>query len=132
MQKIFGILFIVLAIWVGLEVYPPTGALLVTSEDGFCVRVVDMESNGKSVNFVPMQLGPIAITSDPRADRVYVLNYLSSSLTVADGSLFRPSARFPVARLAAYRLEAVNAYNDLLARFLEYLKDCLCEHLLVA
>ena len=26
----------------------------------------------------------------------------------------------------------MNAYNDLLARFLEYLKDCLCEHLLVA
>ncbi len=115
-----------------LEVYPPAGALLVTSEDGFCVRIVDMTSNAKSVNFVPMQLGPIAITSDPRADRVYVLNYLSSSLTVADGSLFRPSARFPVAQLAAYRQAAVNAYNDLLARFLEYLKDCLCEHLLVA
>ena len=42
-----------------------------------------------------MQLGPIAIASDPARDRVLVLNYLSSSLTVADGSLFRrvPSSR---------------------------------------
>jgi hypothetical protein len=115
-----------------LEVYPPSGALLATSEDGFCVRVVDMKSNTKSPNFVPTQLGPIAITSDPARNRVYVLNYLSSTLTVADGELFAPSARFPVAALAAYRQAAVNAYNDLLARFLEYLKDCLCEHLLVA
>ena len=113
-----------------LEVFPPSGALLLTSEDGFCVRVVDMRSNTKSPNFVPMQLGPVAIASD--RDRVYVLNYLSSTLTVADGDLFAPSARFPVAELAAYRQAAVNAYNDLLSRFLEYLKDCLCEHLLVA
>ncbi len=115
-----------------LEVYPPTNALLVTSEDGFCVRVVDLGSHEKATNFVPMQLGPIAIASDPARDRVLVLNHLSSSLTVASGKLFGPRAKFPAAQLAAYRQAAVNAYNDLLARFLEYLKDCLCEHLLVA
>ena len=115
-----------------LEVYPPTNALLVTSEDGFCVRVIDLRAHQKVTNFVPMQLGPIAIASDPAHDRVLVLNYLSSSLTVASGKLFAPGAKFPAAALAAYRQAAVNAYNDLLARFLEYLKDCLCEHLLVA
>jgi hypothetical protein len=115
-----------------LEVYPPTNALLVTSEDGFCVRVIDLKAHAKVQHFVPMQLGPIAIASDPARDRVLVLNYLSSSLTVATGKLFAPTAKFPAAQLAAYRQAAVNAYNDLLARFLEYLKDCLCEHLLVA
>ena len=40
-----------------LEVYPPTNALLVTSEDGFCVRVIDLKVHQKVVNFVPMQLG---------------------------------------------------------------------------
>ena len=115
-----------------LEPYPPTASLLMTSEDGYCVRVVDMRSGKKSANFVPMQLGPIAIASDPKNDRVYVLNYLSSTLVVAEGRLFDPSAKFPLAVLAKYRAAAVNAYNDLLARFLEYLKDCLCEHLLVA
>lgn len=115
-----------------LEAYPPTSMLLLTSEDGYAVRMVDMRSNAKIANFVPTQLGPIAIASDPPRDRVYVLNYLSSTLTVADGSLFDTAPPFPAAQLAAYRQAAVNAYNDLLARFLEYLKDCLCEHLLVA
>ena len=96
------------------------------------MRVIDLKVHQKVVNFVPMQLGPIAIASDPARDRVLVLNYLSSSLTVASGKLSAPSAKFPAAQLAAYRQAAVNAYNDLLARFLEYLKDCLCEHLLVA
>ncbi len=108
------------------------GTLLMTSEDGFAVRVVDMKAHAKTTNFVPTQLGPIAIASDPARDRVYVLNYLSSTLTVAAGRLFAAAPAFPVAALAAYRKAAVNAYNDLLSRFLEYLKDCLCEHLLVA
>ena len=115
-----------------LEPYPPTGMLLITSEDGYAVRMVDMRKNAKVTNFVPTQLGPIAIQADPARDRVYVLNYLSSTLITAKGTLFRATPAFPVAQLAAYRQAAVNAYNDLLARFLEYLKDCLCEHLLVA
>jgi hypothetical protein len=115
-----------------LEPYPPTGMLLVTSEDGYAVRLVDMRTHAKVENFVPMQLGPIAIASDPARNRVLVLNYLSSTLVVGDGNLFAAAPAFPVKELAAYRQAAVNAYNDLLARFLEYLKDCLCEHLLVA
>ena len=115
-----------------LEPHPPTGMLLLTSEDGYAVRLVDMRSHAKVTNFVPMQLGPIAIASDPARNRVLVLNYLSSTLVVGDGNLFAAAPAFPVAELAAYRQAAVNAYNDLLARFLEYLKDCLCEHLLVA
>jgi Family of unknown function (DUF6519) len=115
-----------------LEPYAPAGMLLVTSEDGYAVRLVDMRTNAKVTNFVPMQLGPIAIASDPARNRVLVLNYLSSTLVVGDGNLFAAEPAFPVAALAAYRQAAVNAYNDLLARFLEYLKDCLCEHLLVA
>jgi hypothetical protein len=114
-----------------LEPYPPTGMMLVTSEDGYAVRLVDMRAHAKVANFVPMQLGPIAIAADPARNRVCVLNYLSSTLVVGDGNLFAASPVFPVAALAAYRQAAVNAYNDLLARFLEYLKDCLCEHLLV-
>ena len=115
-----------------LEPYAPTGMLLVTSEDGYAVRLVDMRTHERVTNFVPMQLGPIAVASDPARNRVLVLNYLSSTLVVGDGNLFAASPAFPVAALAAYRQAAVNAYNDLLARFLEYLKDCLCEHLLVA
>jgi len=115
-----------------LEAYPPTGMLLITSEDGYAVRMVNMRSNAKVANFVPTQLGPISIQADPARDRVYVLNYLSSTLITAKGTLFNASPAFPVAALAAYRQAAVNAYNDLFARFLEYLKDCLCEHLLVA
>ena len=115
-----------------LEAYPPTGMLLMTSEDGYAVRLLDMRKNAKVQNFVPTQLGPIAVQGDPARDRVYVLNDASSTLITAKGSLFDAKPAFPVAALAAYRQAAVNAYADLLARFLEYLKDCLCEHLLVA
>jgi hypothetical protein len=115
-----------------LEPYPPTGMLLITSEDGYAVRLLDMRKNQKMTNFIPTQLGPIAIQGDPARDRVYVLNDLSSTLITAKGTLFAAAPAFPVAALAAYRQAAVNAYNDLFARFLEYLKDCLCEHLLVA
>ena len=44
-----------------LEPYPPTGQLLMTSEDGYAVRLVNMKSHAKTKNFVPTQLGPIAI-----------------------------------------------------------------------
>lgn len=77
-----------------LEVYPPTRALLMTSEDGYGVRILDMDSNQGSPNLVPMQLGPIAVAADPARDRVHVLNYLSSTLTTARGDLFDPGAPF--------------------------------------
>ena len=96
------------------------------------MRVIDLKVHQKVVNFVPMQLGPIAIASDPARDRVLVLNYLSSSLTVASGKLFAPSAKFPAAQLAAYR-QGRGERLQRPARTLPGVPEGLpCEHLLVA
>ena len=94
------------------------------------MRVIDLKVHQKVVNFVPMQLGPIAIASDPARDRVLVLNYLSSSLTVASGKLFaecqvpgRAAGRLPTGR--GERLQRP-------ARTLPGVPEGLVEHLLVA
>jgi hypothetical protein len=76
-------------------------------------------------------VGPVDIVGEPRARRVYVLNSASNTVSTVSASLFRPDFRFPVDRLAAYRKAAVEAFADLLGGFLQYLKDCLCDHFLV-
>jgi hypothetical protein len=116
-----------------LQTFAPTRMLLMTWEDDYSVRMIDMRSNALVPNYLlPMQVSPIAITADvARAQRVYVLNYFSNTLTTANGALFRPEFRFPLAVLAAYRKGAVEAFADLTAGFLQYLKDCLCDHFLV-
>jgi hypothetical protein len=115
-----------------LEIYVPTGMLLITSEDGYRVRMIDMQANQPVQDYMlPMQVGPIAIAADTPSQRVYVLNYASNTITTASGTLFTPSFRFPVDRLAAYRKAALEAFADLLGGFLQYVKDCLCDHFLV-
>jgi hypothetical protein len=118
---------------VRLQTFAPTRMLLMSWEDDYSVRMIDMRSNQIVPNYLlPMQVSPIAITADAaRAQRVYVLNYFSNTLTTANGALFRPEFRFPLAILAAYRKGAVEAFADLTAGFLQYLKDCLCDHFLI-
>ena len=115
-----------------LEPFGPTGMLLLTSEDGYCVRMLDMTTHRLIAGYLlPMQVGPIAIASDAPSRRVYVLNYASNTITTAAGALFSPEFRFRVDQLAAYRKAVLEAFADLLGGFLQYLKDCLCDHFLV-
>lgn len=115
-----------------LEPYAPTRMLLFTSEDGYCVRMIDMSKNELVQNYLlPMQVGPIAIDSDRQAQRVYVLNYVSNTISVVPGKLFDPTFKFDLQALAYYRKGVLEAFADLMGGFLEYLKDCLCDHFLV-
>ncbi len=115
-----------------LEPFPATQVLLMTSEDGYYLRGFSMVDNVLLPDYVlPVQVGPIAITSDRAAGRAYILNYASNTITVAPRDVLAPGFRFDFAALAEYRKAIVEAYVDLLAGFLQYLKDCLCEHFLV-
>jgi hypothetical protein len=117
-----------------LQPFPPTRMLLMTLEDDYSVRMIDMQTNQAVPQYLlPMQLSPLAITTDASAERerVYALNYLSNTITTADAGLFSPEFRYPLAALAAYHNAALEAFGDLTANFLQYLKDCICEHLLV-
>ncbi|HYP21212.1 MAG TPA: DUF6519 domain-containing protein [Chloroflexia bacterium] len=115
-----------------LQPYAPTNSLLMTWEDDYSVRLIDMQTHQLVRDYLlPMQVNPIAIAADQETQRMFALNYLSNTMTVANGAVLRPAFRFPLAALAAYRKQAVEAFADLTAAFLQYLKDCLCEHFLV-
>lgn len=115
-----------------LEPYEPTGMLIVTSEDGYALSMVDMAAFSVVEGYLlPLQVGPISIGSDPPGKMAYALNYVSNTITVIPGALLQPTFAFPFAALAAYRKAALEAFVDLMAGFLQYLKDCLCDHFLV-
>ena len=106
-------------------------SLILTFEDDYCARVVDMKTNALAQDYLlPLQVGPIAIASDVASDQVLVLNYVSNTVTVAAGELFQPTSNKQViTQLGVYRADALGAFADLTAGFLQYLKDCLCDHL---
>lgn len=101
------------------------GAKLVGARDAALV-------NG---HFVPLQVGPISAAfvaqRTGRLQRAYVLNYVSNTVSAIDVRLLQPDARFDLAALAAYRKAMLEAYADLLAGFVQYVKDCFFDHFVV-
>lgn len=80
---------------------------------------------------VPVQVTPTsatAVATEPR--HVVVLNMVSNALTAVDAGIVRGD-EFDVGSLLTYRHEAVEAFADLVGGLMQYLKDCLCDHLLV-
>lgn len=115
-----------------LEPFSLTDMLLITSEDGYCVTMIDMGDHRFVEGYLlPTQVGPIAIASDAESKRVYVLNYVSNTILTAAYELFKPEFHFDMAALARYRKGVIEAFADLLGGFLQYLKDCFCDHFLV-
>ena len=79
---------------------------------------------------LPVQVGPVSATAIREPRHAVVLNSFSNSLSVfdvraRDGRRARPRAP------AAYRNAAVEAFADLVGGLAQYLKDCVCDHLLV-
>ena len=126
-------------------VQPGTGAmrlagvgdlLVATAADEYTMRLVDA---GKATlvdgYLLPLQVGPISVATDPqlagKQTTVYVLNQVSNTVSVVDPKVVDPGVRFDFAALAAYRKAMLEAYADLLAGFLQYLKDGLFDHFLV-
>lgn len=120
-----------------LEPFAPQRMLLVALESNYSVRMIDMDAMRPIEDYLlPTQVSPIAIVSTPgvrggNAARVYVLNQVSNTITTVAGDLFNPNFRFRLDVLAAYRKAVLEAFADLLAGFLQYLKDCLCDHFLI-
>lgn len=118
-----------------LDVLAPSGQpalLLVTSEDGYVLRLVDTTRNRPVDGYeLPLQAGPIAIAADSAGGTAYALNYVTNTVTVIPEKVILPEFRFPFAELATYRSHVLEAFIDLTGGFVQYLKDCLCHHLLV-
>jgi uncharacterized coiled-coil protein SlyX len=108
------------------------GRLLVSELDANSVRMIDPSTLMFVQGYrLPTQVGPAAIAATP-AGRLVVLNQVSDTLTVISPDLVTPTFVFPSQKLVDYRAAMLNAFADLAAGFLQYLKDCLCDHFLVA
>jgi hypothetical protein len=107
------------------------GLLLVSEFDANSVRMIDPDTLAFVDGFrLPTQVGPAAIAATG-AGQVVVLNQVSDTLTVIAPTVIRRDFIFPSNLLVDYRAAMLNAFSDLLGGFLQYLKDCLCDHFLV-
>jgi hypothetical protein len=80
---------------------------------------------------VPVQIGPSDMVFDAARRQVAVLNSASNTVTRVPAALFAADAQVDLDALAAYRDATLAAFTDLAGGFLQYLKDCFCDHLLV-
>jgi hypothetical protein len=120
-----------------IEPFAPQRMLLVTLESNYSLRMIDMDAVRAIDGYLlPTQVSPISVVTSSgnrniRNHRVYVLNQLSNTITTVAAELFDPRFRFRLDVLAAYRKGVLEAFADLLGGFLQYVKDCLCDHFLV-
>lgn len=107
--------------------------LLVTDSNLSLARVLDCSSRRFVEGLlIPVQVAPMSVTAVAReARQVVVLNMVSNSLTAIDADLVRGD-RLDLEELVRYRRAAVEAFADLVGGLAQYLKDCLCDHLLVS
>lgn len=112
-----------------------THCLMLTYADSYRVRIVDQ--NNKLTPFrQPVQIAPASIAFAPDIaargqQRVFVLNVVSNTITSVPASRFDPSKQLPLQPLVDYRAAVLEAFVRLFGGLLQYLKDCLCDHLLV-
>lgn len=80
---------------------------------------------------IPVQIGPAALVLHRGGEQLAVLNSASRTITRVPLGFVDPSNPIDVEALAAYRDAMVAAFTDLAGGFLQYLKDCFCDHLLL-
>ena len=116
---------------------PATSYLMVTFEDSYRVRLVNLFNN--EVPFLeesyhhPVQIFPQCIVVGRSSDnpQVYVHNWISNTMNVVPANRFQPEAVFPLELLTAYRNDVLEAFVDLFGKFMQYLKDCICDQFLL-
>ncbi|MEZ5082194.1 MAG: DUF6519 domain-containing protein [Bacteroidales bacterium] len=116
---------------------PVTNYLMVTYEDSYRVRLVNLfnadiplleESYHHPVQIFPQSIAVGRSSDDPR---VYVHNWISNTINVIPSNRFHPEAVFPLEPLTAYRNDVLEAFVDLFGKFMQYLKDCICDQFLL-
>ncbi len=106
--------------------------VLLTESNTSAARVFEPTRDGFLEELrLPVQVAPSSVSIGSATSRqVVVLNRVSNSLSLIDVELVLADS-FDLSPLTVYRRDAVEAFADLLGGFLQYLKDCICDHLLV-
>lgn len=118
---------------IALAYHPGVDRVLLTLEDSFRVQVVTPPGSEIEVDRLPVQIQPVDVVYAPEGRRrgeVYVLNYVSNTISVIPMAELRPDSTF-LQQLEAYRNRILALCYDLFGNVLQYLKDCFCNHFLV-
>lgn len=82
----------------------------------------------------PLQILPSSIAATARGDHFYALEAISNTITQIPTHAYqaaRTRSTVDMVKLVAYRREAIIAFVRVAGRLVQFLKDCVCEHLLV-
>ncbi|MFK7868713.1 MAG: DUF6519 domain-containing protein [Roseobacter sp.] len=105
------------------------GVLYAAFEDSFRLQVINADGVEVQQMRVPVQMQPTDLAVGPQGD-VYVNNYLSSTVTaIPRGEVQLSAGR--LSALASVRFRILLAFYTMVGNLFQYLKDCLCHHLLV-
>ena len=112
--------------------------LLATQADRNRVVRVNLATRTLDTRYrIPVQIFPMGITKRADESELYVLNYVSNTLSVVDTAMVvtalapPPFTDEPPITLSAYRQQIIDAFGDLLSHFLQSLKDCFCDQFLI-
>jgi len=110
---------------------PVTKQTMLTYEDSYRIGLL-APNNQLHLGFRhPVQISPLSIALSPDRERVYVLNYVSNTISSIPAGLLSPVEGIPLKPLVEYRAGVLNAFADLLGGLIQYLKDCFCDHFLI-
>lgn len=106
--------------------------ILVTDSNDSLAQVLDASRHEFREQLrIPVQVAPMSATATSQKTRhVVVLNLISNSLTAIDAEVVMRE-ELDLGPLVEYRRTAVEAFADLVGGLAQYLKDCICDHLLV-
>lgn len=110
---------------------PATKLMVVVYEESYRLTILDAKDAVEPSFRFPVQISPLSIAVAPNNKRVYVLNFASNTVSSISAGLLAPNRQLSMNDLVEYRTAALNAFFDLAGGFLQYLKDCLCDHFLV-
>ncbi|KYF48259.1 hypothetical protein BE08_35050, partial [Sorangium cellulosum] len=115
---------------------PLSGHVFVTYEDTCLGREYFPGERELKRGEHPLQIGPVSVAVGDGGRRFYVLNWMSNTITAVPAyygsSPLSPwESTIDIAKLKAYRTAVILAFLKVIGKFLQYLKDCVCEQLLI-
>ena len=110
------------------------GWSMITYENAYVGRAYRPGQSTIETEIHPLQIGPVSIATDAAGRWFYVLEYGSRTITAVPATADAASpwrSTIDLAALAKYRHGAITVFAKAIGRLAQYLKDCVCEHLLI-